>query len=145
MNLSFQPFLLYTTAASAPLTDPTVRQEVTPSYRHGVNTQPSASQLAGTASSVSSQLNLLRPPGPTLTPFGQPEEGRHSVINPSPMVLSPVYWSNLTVRPAAVNSVHHPPQSVPDTERPSRPSGVFHLYKNLHALHMRMNNYCIMV
>lgn len=129
---SLIPSLLATPAASAPLTDPTVRQEVTPSLRQGGNTHPSASHLAATASSISSQLNLPRFPSTALVPFNLPDEELHSITSRSSMVFSPVYHP--AVFPASVQAVSHPPQPAPDSEPEPKPSGVFHLCTELRTL-----------
>ena len=75
----------YTSAVLDPLTDPTVRTEVTPSQSHRVPSHPFPLQLACTSAPPTSQLLTPSIPSATSTPFGVSEQGSPSTV------LSPVF------------------------------------------------------
>ena len=110
MNLLTPPVVTVIPAGQQPLTDPTVRTEVTPSQNHRVRSHPFPAQMACTSTPAASQLCTPRTPSVTSVPFRQLEQRFPSSF------MSPILQAT--------------PQSEHDSEPAAMPSGVPALHKD---------------
>ena len=105
MNLLTPLVVTVILAGQQPLTDPTVRTEVSPSQNHRVRSHPFPAQMACTSTPAASQLCTPRTPSVTSIPLGFPSS-----------FMSPILQAT--------------PQSEHDSEPAAMPSGVPALHKD---------------